>query len=200
MIFVADDSDDLYSFSFLYNHMLHSGQAIKIIKGGTPAVGRNKGAAMVTTPYVLFMDADIHLTTPNILQQCLDTAIKGDYDLVTCKFKTFESKYNWIYRLFDKFQWISSKSRPFALGGFMLFKTSKFNELGGFNEKDKIAEDYHLSSKIAPNKFKIVDAYVYTPARRFKNKGIFYMAKIFFMGWWNRNNDKWFEKDFDYWK
>lgn len=200
MIYVADASDDMYSFSFLYNHMLHSGQAMKIIKGGTPAVGRNKGAAMVTTPYVLFMDADVYLTNPTLLTQCLETAMAGDYDLVTCKFKTFEKGYNWIYRVFDKFQWFSSKTKPFALGGFMLFKTSKFNELGGFNELDEIAEDYHLSMKVDPNKFKIVNAYAFTPARRFKNKGIWYMTKIFFGGWWNRNNDRWFQKDHDYWK
>ena len=55
--------------------------------------------------------------------------------------------------MFDIIQWFTAFSRPFALGGFMLFKTETFNKLGGFNEEDKIAEDYHLSSKIKPNRF-----------------------------------------------
>ena len=76
----------------------------------------------------------------------------------------------------------------------MLFKTKTFNELGKFNEKDKIAEDYHLSSKIKPNKFKIVNDFAYTSNRRFDKSGIWIMIKIAIGAWINRKNDKWFDE------
>jgi hypothetical protein len=101
---------------------------------------------------------------------------------------------------FDIIQKITSKSKPFALGGFMMFKSDKFRELGGFNEKDKVAEDYRLSMKINPKKFVIMNQYVYTTSRRFKNKGIFYMIKLMLNCWINRNNDNFFQKDHNYWK
>ncbi len=35
---------------------------IEVIEGGTVSVGRNRGAAMVKTPFILFLDADITFT------------------------------------------------------------------------------------------------------------------------------------------
>jgi glycosyltransferase involved in cell wall biosynthesis len=199
-IIVADSSTDTDTFNLLHNYRIHSPQLIKIIKGGLPAVARNNGAKFVKTPYILFLDADIYLKEDHVIRKCIRQMIEKDYDLVTCKFKTIEKKYNWIYRVFDVIQWVSSKTKPFAIGGFMLFKTETFNKLGGFNEEDKIAEDYHLSSKIKPRKFKIIDVHVHTPGRRFAKKGFYYMMKLAWSSWFNRNNDDWFKQDYNYWK
>jgi glycosyltransferase involved in cell wall biosynthesis len=195
-VVIADSSDD-HTVDLLQSQ---KSKLVKVIKGGLPAVARNNGAKLVTTPYVLFLDADIYLHGSKILSNCLDIAIKGSYDLVTCKFKTTEPEYDWIYRVFDIVQWISSKTKPFAVGGFMLFKTETFNKLGGFNEEDKIAEDYHISSKIKPSRFRITSNVVYTPGRRFANKGLWYMIKLTWLSWLNRNNDDWFKQDYNYWK
>jgi len=81
----------------------------------------------------------------------------------------------------------------------MIFKTDTFNKLGGFNEEDKVAEDYHLSSKIAPKKFRIVNRYAHTTSRRFDKKGVWYMIKLAWRAWLNRDNDDWFKKDHNYW-
>jgi glycosyltransferase involved in cell wall biosynthesis len=198
-IIIADSSDDDYTFSLLQNYQqIHP--LIQIINGGLPAIARNNGARYVTTPYILFLDADIYVKNPKLIYRCVQTAIKYKYDLITCKFKSLDGNYNWVWKIFNIIQWISSKTKPFAIGGFMLFKTETFNQLGGFNEKDKIAEDYHLSSKINPKKFKIMDDYVYTPSRRFEKKGIWYMIKLAWMSWLNRNNDDFFKNDYNYWK
>jgi glycosyltransferase involved in cell wall biosynthesis len=196
-IIVADSSDEesstllLKKYSSLYPN-------IEIIKGGLPSVARNNGAKLVTTPYVLFLDADTYILNPFLLEYCLSIAIEKDCDLVTCRFKT-DKPYRWLYRVFDMLQWITSFARPFALGGFMLFKTETFNKLGGFNEEDKVAEDYRLSSKVKPKKFKIVNGYVYTPGRRFDKKGVWYMIKLMWNSWINRNNDNFFKHDQNYW-
>ena len=197
-IVIANNSiDNTISLVEFYNQFAKLN--IEIIDGGLPAIARNKGAKLVTTPYVLFLDADTYIEQSDLISKCLDTCINGNYDLVTCKFKT-DKKYTWLYRLFDIFQWYSSITKPFALGGFMLFKTETFNALGGFNEEDKIAEDYHLSSKIKPKRFKITNYFVYTPSRRFSKKGVWYMIKLAWKSWLNRNNDEFFKQDFNYWK
>jgi len=198
-IIIADSSTD-FTISELINYKNSSTQSIRIVGGGLPSVARNNGAKYVNTPYVLFMDADIFLRDYNTIKKCLDTIIKDDLDLVTCKFHTIEKYYDRMYRIFDIIQWISSVTKPFAVGGFMLFKTEAFNRLGGFNNNDKISEDYHLSSKVSPKKFKIVNVYAYTSARRFIMKGPWYMVKLAWYSWVNRYNDNWFKNDYGYWQ
>ena len=119
----------------------------------------------------------------------LDVVIVGD---TKYKFPTEE-----LAKEFQKY--LTKFSTPFAVGGFMLFNLETFNSLGGFNPDDKFGEDYHLSSKIKPNKFYVADKIVYTTSRRFKNKGLFYMVKMMIKSWFNRNNDEFFTKEHNYW-
>ena len=199
-VIVADSSDDEETLLLLKKYQGSSPMVTRIVKGGLPSIARNNGAALVKTPYILFLDADIYLQEPNTISKCLATAIGGDYDLVTCKFKTLDGKYDWIFRIFNIVQQLSSIFTPFAIGGFMLFKTDVFRALGGFDEEAKVAEDYLLSSKIKPSKFKVIDKIAYTPSRRFEKKGVWYMVKLMLGSWLNKNNLNWFKHDHNYWK
>jgi glycosyltransferase involved in cell wall biosynthesis len=42
-----------------------------VLDGGLPSVARNKGASLVMTEYVLFLDADIFLLNPKTINTCL---------------------------------------------------------------------------------------------------------------------------------
>ena len=81
----------------------------------------------------------------------------------------------------------------------MLFNSHKFQLLGGFDENIRIAEDYQLSKKIKPNKFGKINNIVYTPPRRFENKGVLYMLKLMIGSFFNHKNKNWFTKDKNYW-
>ena len=199
-VIIADSSDDEGTLLLLKKYQQATPMVTKIVKGGLPSIARNNGASFVKTPYVLFLDADIYLQEPNMISRCLATAIGGDYDLLTCKFKTLDGKYDWIFQVFNVVQRISSLFTPFAVGGFMLFKTETFRALGGFDEEAKIAEDYLLSSKIKPNKFKVMNKVAYTTSRRFEKKGVWYMIKLMLGSWLNKNNPDWFKNDHNYWK
>jgi len=129
-VIVADSSDEEGSILLLKKYQANSIMPIRIITGGLPSVARNNGAKHIKTSYVLFLDADIYLKDSNIITKCLTTAIGGNYDLVTCKFRTLSGDYNWVFRLFTIIQKISSKFTPFAIGGFMLFKTETFRAVG----------------------------------------------------------------------
>jgi uncharacterized protein YbcC (UPF0753/DUF2309 family) len=82
----------------------------------------------------------------------------------------------------------------------MLFKTETFNRLGGFDEEAKVAEDYLLSKQVFSDKFKIMNTTVFTPPRRFENKGLWYMTKLMVKSFFNRNNKKFFSNHNSYWK
>ena len=173
---------------------------LKIIEGGLPAKARNNGARYVKTPYVLFMDSDMYLLDPTLLTTVTTMMLQGGIDLLTTKIRTTNGKYNYVFRTFDFIQKISKFISPFCLGGFMLFKTNTFNELKGFNEDAKVAEDYLLSKQIKPKRFKIINTTVFTPPRRFDNKGVMYMLKLMIKSFLNRNNKQFFSDDNTYWK
>ena len=199
-VIIADSSDDEGTLLLLKKYQAATPMVTRIVKGGLPSIARNNGAALVKTPYILFLDADIYLQEPSMISKCLATAIGGDYDLVTCKFKTLDGKYDWIFQVFNIVQWFSSMFTPFAVGGFMLFKTDVFRALGGFDEEAKVAEDYLLSSKVKPNRFKVINKIAYTPSRRFEKKGVWYMVRLMLGSWLNKNNPNWFKHDHNYWK
>jgi len=48
---------------------------------------------------------------------------KNDFDLSTLKMRTEDGDYNYVYKSFDVIQYLTKFSTPFAVGGFMLFKT-----------------------------------------------------------------------------
>jgi glycosyltransferase involved in cell wall biosynthesis len=198
-IVIADSSTEEGSILLLKKYSEKYWNQISIVEGGLPSVARNRGFELVDTPYVLFLDADIHIRQNDLIVKCLDKMVKNGYDLLTCRFRTLDGKMDWIYRIFNIVQWVSSKTSPFALGGFMMFRCEAFKKLGGFNNEDKIAEDYHISSRVSPRKFGVENLFVYTPSRRFEKKGLGYMIRLMVMCWWNRNNDDFFKGDFNYW-
>ena len=81
----------------------------------------------------------------------------------------------------------------------MLFDLEKFNKLGGFNDEDKFAEDFHLSMKVEPSRFLVSPHKIYTTDRRFKKKGLWYMLKLSFLSYVNKNNPDFFKNDHNYW-
>ena len=197
-VIISDSSDDgtTYQLESRTNDLFD----LKIIQGGLPAKARNNGTKYVKTPYVLFMDADIFLIDNLILTNVITEIISKDIDLLTTKIRTTNGKYNYVFRTFDFIQKISKFISPFCLGGFMLFKTDTFNKLKGFDEEAKVAEDYLLSKQIKPRRFKILNTTVFTPPRRFENKGVLYMMRLMVRSFLNRNNKQFFKDDNTYWK
>ena len=195
-VIIADTSDEADSLNFLqytkddYRYSLN----IELIKGGFPAKARLEGSKLVTTPYVLFLDADIMLLNKSLLGECL----AYDADLVTVPFQT-EKGFNWIFRLFDIQQRMSNwLGTPFAVGGFQLWKTEAYWKTGGYDETHLFAEDYWVSQKT--DKMIIHNTKgVWTSARRFKNKGFFYMFILSIKCYINRNNTEFFKNHQNYW-
>ena len=202
-VIVCDSSDDGYTSLVLrekseffldeYNFKL------TITNGGLPSRARNNGFKMVKTPYVLFMDADIFLLDSEILKNVVSKIKNENLDLVSVRFRTDNGDYNYVYKVFDVLQKLSMLISPFCLGGFMLTKSSKFKEIGGFDEEAKVAEDYVYSKQIKSNMFKIHNAFVYTPPRRFHNKGLWYMTKLMIGSVLNKNNKEYFKDSKSYW-
>jgi glycosyltransferase involved in cell wall biosynthesis len=195
-VIIADCSDD--STRDIINSGLYPKLNIEIIDGGLPSVARNKGAELCTTPYILFLDADIFLRDLNTVKTAVDFIVRYCVHLVTCKFRC-KGFYSFVYPIFELLRDFFVNHGPCAMGGFMLFDKEKFDKIGGFNNDDKFAEDFHISSKICPLFFYVINKKVYTTDRRFKKKGLFYMVKMAVLSMINKNNPEFFKNDHNYW-
>ena len=198
-IIIADVSDQEESLQYIrrlqtdFKYSLN----IEVIKGGFPSEGRLNGSILVNTPYMLFLDGDIFLTNPSILEECM----KYKKDLVTVPFYT-DKPYRWVFRMFDIFQSLSTIiGTPFAVGGFQLWNTEAYWKLGGYNPEELFAEDYSISQKVMSKNFKIANiSGTYTSSRRFKNKGVLWIFKIMIKSYINRKNPEFFKKSHGYWE
>jgi len=197
-VIVADSSDDETTYHLENRNRDYFN--LDIIQGGLPSKARNKGAERATTPFILFMDADMMILDTNLLQECMDIIMNERLDLLTTKVRTTNGKYNYVFRTFDLIQGITKYITPFCLGGFMLIRKSTFMELNGFDEDAKVAEDYLLSKQIKTNKFKVYRKTIFTLPRRFENKGLWYMTKLMIQSFTNRNNKGYFSNHNSYWK
>jgi glycosyltransferase involved in cell wall biosynthesis len=194
----ANSTDDTAGIVLSYRDRLN----VAVIPGGMPSVGRNRGAALANTGYVLFLDADIELAHPSVLRRALELAEQKHLDCVTTNIVCRGG--NWIDRFLylgnNVFQYLSRLHRPFATGMFMLFDTAKFRELGGFHEQVAFAEDYMLTQQVRRSGFGIVRGGVYTTNRRFQKMGHFRVARLFLKTALNFWNAGYFLRDHKYWQ
>ena len=178
------------------------GLDLEIIDGGLPAVGRNAGAKLATTPYILFLDADVTFSHRQTIVQAINELAFMDYQMIgtTPVYKgEFDIRASIMFGINKYITWFLSKTEPFAIGGFTMVNRQVFNSLGGYDEKAKQSEDWLLSKKISPKKFKLIPELITQDNRRFKRYGYFSMVKLLYNNWRNRNNTKYFYEDQGYW-
>jgi glycosyltransferase involved in cell wall biosynthesis len=169
---------------------------IEIIDGGTVSIARNSGAKLVTTPYVLFIDSDVRFFDDCAIHDAVGELEFYNLDLVTAKIYCYDDdwKANISFMLFNVINGILKHFSPFAVGAFMLTRTDKFIEYGGFSERYITSEDFFLSRMYSTKKFKIIDNYFGQDSRRFKKMGYFGMALYLITNFVNRNNKQYWDR------
>lgn len=169
---------------------------ILIEEGGKVSYARNKGATMVNTKYVLFLDADVTFTDDDTLFKSVEELENG-YDLITCKLKSRSGfPLNLGFYLFNKIHPLLKTS--FSMGAYFMTSIESFNNYGGFDESIKQSEDFILSKRYPINKFKIINRYVTQDDRRFKKMGYWFYVKFLIRNYIKRNDEDHFRKEINY--
>lgn len=176
---------------------------IQVIQGGPVSVAKNRGAANATTPYILFIDADVRFFSDTVIQDAVNVIEKENLDLVTLNIKCYDSNImaHIGFTVFNVVNNVLKHFSPFAVGAFMLTRRDRFEEYKGFAENLSTSEDYFLSRMYDKKKFKILNHYFGQDSRRFKKMGYFGMARYLVKNFINRNNkDYWNNVDkSEYW-
>jgi len=172
------------------------GLNVEIIEGGPVSIAKNNGARLVTTPYILFIDADVRFFKNTVIQDAVDTIELKKLDLVGLNIKCYDRDPRAMigFTLFNTINHTLKFFSPFAVGAFMLTRKDKFDEFGGFPEQFATSEDYFLSRKYSPRKFRIVKHHFGQDSRRFKKMGYLGMGKYLVKNFINRNNKAYWDQ------
>ena len=186
-IIIADCSTDntrqvIKDNSFLLN--------VEIIDGGPVSIAKNNGARLVTTPYILFIDADVRFFKDTVIRDAVNLIERKNLDLIGLNIKCYDKdiRAKIGFKAFNVINHTLKFFSPFAVGAFMLTRRDRFEQYGGFPEKFSTSEDYFLSRMYSPKKFRIIRHHFGQDSRRFKKMGYTGMAKYLIKNFVNRNN------------
>jgi glycosyltransferase involved in cell wall biosynthesis len=172
---------------------------IRVIKGGLPSIGRNNGVMEASGDIFLFLDSDCYFNDKNIIFEAVKSINSGN-DLVGVLLDSESSlRVKLLYYLTNIIVLLSKLDKPFVVGGFLMIRKDTFQNIGGFDEDLMHCEDYFLSKKVKPSKFKLLKRRVYFDDRRFKKVGINSFVFYFIKNLINKNNKEYFKKDIGYW-
>ena len=168
---------------------------VEIIDGGPVSIAKNNGARLATTPYILFIDADVRFFNDMVIRDAVNELESKNLDLVGLNIKCYDNdiRASIGFTIFNIINHTLKYFSPFAVGAFMLTRRDRFEEFGGFPGNFSTSEDYFLSRKYSPRKFKIVKHYLGQDSRRFKKMGYFGMAKYLIKNFINRNNQEYWD-------
>jgi glycosyltransferase involved in cell wall biosynthesis len=163
---------------------------VEIIDGGPVSIAKNNGARLATTPYILFIDADVRFFKDTVIRDAVNELESKNLDLVGLNIKCYDNdkRAKIGFTAFNLINHTLKFFSPFAVGAFMLTRRDRFEEYGGFPENLLTSEDYFLSKKYNPRKFRIVRHHFGQDSRRFKKMGYMGMAKYLTKNFVNRNN------------
>ncbi|MCB1191837.1 MAG: glycosyltransferase [Leptospiraceae bacterium] len=155
----------------------------KVIPGGMPGAGRNRGAEVASGEFLFFLDADVILPE-DFLEKTYNEMEERFLDLATCEFKPQSDLQldKLLFKLANLTVKLNQTINPRA-AGFCIFMTKRlFNRIGGFDESVKIAEDHDLvdrASKFRPLRF-LSSPYLTVSIRRLEKEGRFALIEKYF--------------------
>ena len=169
---------------------------VEIINGGPVSVAKNNGARLATTPYILFIDADVRFFNDTVIRDAVREIETKNLDLIGLNIKCYDNDKRAMlgFMIFNGINHILKFVSPFAVGAFMLTRRDRFEEYGGFPEQLTTSEDYFLSRKYSPRKFRIVRHHLGQDSRRFKKMGYMGMARYLVKNFINRNNQAYWDR------
>jgi glycosyltransferase involved in cell wall biosynthesis len=145
-----------------------------VVRGGLPAVGRNKGGEVANGDFLLFLDTDIVL--PNkFFENMLNEFEKHKLDVASCFTSPLSDKKidDILYGFGNLYYRLNQYIKPRAPGCCILIRKEAHQKIKGFDEKIKMAEDWDYINRVSKDgKFKFIKGFkIPVSARRYDRDG-----------------------------
>ncbi len=121
----------------------------RVVEGGLPSAGRNKGADAANSDYVLFLDADVELRDPQFLEKSLGEMLEKDYGLATCDVFPLSDAFvdHFMHKAYNSYARAWGSLFPHAPGFCMFVRKDLHDKLGGFDEQIQFCEDMDYAQR-----------------------------------------------------
>jgi len=115
----------------------------RVVKGGRPGPGRNAGARAAKSELIFFLDADV-MPRPGFLARTVGEFEDKGLGVATTAIEPLEddSTNQMIAETTNMYMQVVQGFSPHAPGFCILIRRSIHEEIGGFDEKVKLAEDH----------------------------------------------------------
>lgn len=180
---------------------------IIITKGGKVSQARNNGFKECNTEYILFLDADVRLTSyfqiyENFIQ-IKSRKSQKEKALLTCPLSCYSGDWRCElgYMFYNIFHKILTMKYPFAIGGFFMVDSNSFKRFGKFNEFVDNSEDFLFSQNYSIDEFIISKHKIGLDDRRFIKIGYLGTIKHLLINFYFflKKDKKHFHKKSGYW-
>jgi glycosyltransferase involved in cell wall biosynthesis len=158
----------------------------RVVDGGMPGPGRNCGAKVATGELILFLDADVILLDKDFLQKTVAQFKKQGLDIgsafvLPINGNTIDKIFHEIYNLYAV---VLERVHPHAAGFFIIVKKSLHEQIHGFDEAVRLAEDHDYAWRAAKlGKFRMLRGIrIPVSVRRFDRDGRLNIAIKYLLG------------------
>lgn len=129
----------------------------KVVEGGLPGPGRNRGAAHAQGEVILFLDADVLLLEPTFLEDGLAEMKRRNLDVATCRVSalhgtTIDDAFHHAYNVYTL---ATERVIAHATGSCLWVKRDVHPALGGFDEAVVFAEDHDYARRAKKGGYKV---------------------------------------------
>ncbi len=149
----------------------------KVIDGGLPGVGRNKGAEIAKGDFLLFLDADIELHDKDLLKKAKAEIERRNLEITTADVVPINGNWwdDFSHAFYNRYARFWGSVRPHAPGFFIFSTKAVHDKIKGFNEEILFAEDHDYVSRASRHgKFGILnDIDIHVSIRRMLRDGRF---------------------------
>jgi len=169
-VIVADNSSRDRTRSVARTH------GARVVEGGVPGIGRNRGALAARGEYLLFVDADTVLPE-SFLSGIMARFEKDFVDICVPWIRPIDGTnpiYRTIFQFSNTFFKLMEVIQPQGLGVCILTTRRLHNRIGGFSEKVRVSEDFdYINRASLVGRFRVYShVYVYHSVRRYQAEGV----------------------------
>ncbi len=148
----------------------------KVVDGGMPGPGRNRGATASSGDILLFVDADVQLPNERYLGDVVAEFEQRAADVATCRLKPMSDRIDDKvgHAVFNHYTKLFERIRAHAAGSCILSRRPVHDAIGGFDERVVFAEDQEYVQRAHRNgyRFRMLESHpMHVSVRRLENDG-----------------------------
>ncbi|MCK9360980.1 glycosyltransferase [Patescibacteria group bacterium] len=115
----------------------------KVVDGGMPGPGRNRGAEVANGDILLFVDADVKFPNESFLKDVIAEFEEREVHVATCRLKPMTKRWDdkFGHAVFNNYAKLFERVRAHAAGSCIIARRAVHEAIKGFDERVVFAED-----------------------------------------------------------